>query len=154
MNAPRCLSFRPVIELTLVQGVLAAGISLAGLGPVFPSGEFPAQVPVPENNPMPPRQIAPGKQLYFDPRLSLTASVSCVSCNRVTSSGTDGLLFFSFGVLGRVDVPRHVLTVFNAVFNTVQFWDGRAKSLDRPRDGTPPRASSGSRKLGDGPTFP
>ena len=92
--------------------------------------------------------------VYFDPRLSLTASVSCVSCKRVTSSGTVGLLFFSFGVLGRVDVPRHVLTVFNAVFNTVQFWDGRAKSLDRPRDGTPPRASSGSRKLGDGPTFP
>lgn len=61
MNAPRCLSFRPVIKLALVQGALAAGISLAGLGTALAFGEFPAQVPVPANNPMTPQKIALGK---------------------------------------------------------------------------------------------
>ena len=129
MSAPRCPSFRPVIKLALARGVLAAGISLAGLGSALAFGEFPPHVPVPANNPMTPQKIALGKQLYFDPRLSLTGNVSCDSCHRVTSNGSDSLPL-SFGVLGRVDVSRHAPTVFNAAFNTVQFWDGRAKSLE------------------------
>ncbi|MHB1666628.1 cytochrome-c peroxidase [Thiomonas sp.] len=129
MNAPLCLSFRPVIKATFFRAALAAGVTLAGLGSAFAFGEFPSKVPVPADNPMTPQKIALGKQLYFDPRISLSGNVSCDSCHRVTSNGSDSLPL-SFGVLGRVDVSRHAPTVFNAAFNTVQFWDGRAKSLE------------------------
>ncbi|HET9113958.1 MAG TPA: cytochrome-c peroxidase [Burkholderiales bacterium] len=94
---------------------------------------FP-KVPVPADNPMTPEKIELGKQLYFDPRISLSGAVSCNSCHNVTSNGTDNLPL-SFGVFGRVDVPRNSPTVFNAAFNTVQFWDGRAKSLEEQAQG-------------------
>lgn len=129
MNASRRLSFSPVIMTAVTRVALASGLIFGGLGSAFAFGEFPAKVPVPADNPMTPQKIALGKQLYFDPRLSLSGNVSCDSCHRVTSNGSDSLPL-SFGVLGRVDVPRHAPTVFNAAFNTVQFWDGRAKSLE------------------------
>ena len=94
---------------------------------------FPA-VPVPADNPMTPQKIELGKQLYFDPRISLSGAVSCNSCHNVTGNGTDNLPL-SFGVFGRVDVPRNSPTVFNAAFNTVQFWDGRANSLEEQAKG-------------------
>lgn len=129
MNAPRRPSFGPVMMTVISRAVVASGLILAGLGPALAFGEFPTKVPVPADNPMTPEKIALGKQLYFDPRLSLSGNVSCDSCHRLTSNGSDSLPL-SFGVLGHVDVPRHAPTVFNAAFNTVQFWDGRAKSLE------------------------
>ena len=90
--------------------------------------QFP-KVPVPADNPMTPEKIELGKQLYFDPRISLSGAVSCNSCHNVTGNGTDNLPL-SFGVFGRVDTPRNSPTVFNAALNTVQFWDGRARSLE------------------------
>lgn len=112
---------RAAIHVVLVTGV-------GGLAPVL-AQSFPAKVPVPADNPMTPQKVALGKQLYFDPRLSLTGDFSCDTCHRAMGNGSDGLPL-SFGVMGRVDVPRHTPTVFNAAFNTVQFWDGRAKSLE------------------------
>ena len=111
----------------LITGAIMAGLQAASAAP--PGGEFPSKVPVPADNPMTPRKIYLGKQLYFDPRLSLSGDVSCDTCHNVAGNGSDGLPL-SFGVLGRVDRPRHAPTVFNSAFNTVQFWDGRAKSLE------------------------
>lgn len=116
------------------KGVVRAAIHVVlvtGVGGVAPAlaQSFPAKVPVPADNPMTPQKVALGKQLYFDPRLSLTGDFSCDTCHRAMGNGSDGLPL-SFGVMGRVDVPRHTPTVFNAAFNTVQFWDGRAKSLE------------------------
>ncbi|MDD3760928.1 MAG: cytochrome-c peroxidase [Acidithiobacillus sp.] len=108
-------------------GLLAAPLAVA-------DGEFPAKVPVPANNPMTPAKIELGKQLYFDPRISLSGTVSCNSCHMVQSNGSDNLPL-SFGVFGRVDVPRNTPTVYNAAFNTVQFWDGRASSLEEQAKG-------------------
>ncbi|MHB1691798.1 MAG: hypothetical protein ACYCSR_14325, partial [Thiomonas sp.] len=61
MNAPLCLSFRPVIKATFFRAALAAGVTLAGLGSAFAFGEFPSKVPVPADNPMTPQKIALGK---------------------------------------------------------------------------------------------
>ncbi|MDA3878410.1 MAG: cytochrome-c peroxidase, partial [Halothiobacillus sp.] len=117
---------RAAIRVVLVTG-------LGGMVPVL-ANSFPAKVPVPADNPMTPQKVALGKQLYFDPRLSLTGDFSCDTCHRSMGNGSDGLPL-SFGVMGRVDVPRHAPTVFNAAFNTVQFWDGRAKSLEAQAKG-------------------
>lgn len=115
--------------------ILALGLCLGGTKAAYAfGGEFPSKVPVPANNPMTPQKISLGKQLYFDPRLSLTGDVSCETCHDVMSNGSDSLPL-AFGVLGRVDTPRHAPSVFNAAFNTVQFWDGRANSLEAQAKG-------------------
>lgn len=121
-------AFRPHIILT--AGLLA----LSGISSAYAFGEFPSKVPVPANNPMTKAKVALGKQLYFDPRLSESGAVSCDSCHRVESNGTDNLPL-SFGVFGRVDRPRNTPTVYNSAFNTVQFWDGRANSLEQQAEG-------------------
>lgn len=111
-------------------GVLALG----GVSVAYAFGEFPDKVPVPADNPMTPAKIALGKQLYFDPRLSKSGTVSCDTCHKVEGNGTDNLPI-SFGVFGRLDRPRNTPTVYNAAFNTVQFWDGRAVSLEQQAEG-------------------
>ena len=68
-----------------------------------------------------------GKMLYFDPRLSVDGSVSCNSCHNVMGSGDDNRSF-SMGVKGQLG-GRSAPTVFNSAFYSVQFWDGRAKTL-------------------------
>ncbi len=112
----------------------AAAVAVLGVRSAFGFGEFPSKVPVPADNPMTPAKIALGKQLYFDPRISLSGTVSCNSCHDVAGNGTNNLPQ-SFGVFGRLDLPRTTPTVFNAAFNTVQFWDGRARSLEQQIEG-------------------
>ncbi|WP_151899385.1 cytochrome-c peroxidase [Sulfurimonas hydrogeniphila] len=68
-----------------------------------------------------------GQVLFFDPILSHDNTISCASCHDLHNGGDDGLKF-SFGIQGQegsVNAP----TVYNAVFNFRQFWDGRAKNL-------------------------
>ncbi|MEN4046681.1 cytochrome-c peroxidase [Sulfurimonas sp. NWX367] len=68
-----------------------------------------------------------GQALFFDPILSHDNTISCASCHDLYNGGDDGLKF-SFGIQGQegsVNAP----TVYNAVFNFRQFWDGRAKNL-------------------------
>ena len=68
-----------------------------------------------------------GKKLYFDPLLSHDNTISCASCHDLERGGVDNLQF-SFGVkgqIGEINTP----TVFNAIFNFKQMWDGRAKNL-------------------------
>lgn len=69
-----------------------------------------------------------GKKLFNDTRLSANNTISCASCHDLKNGGDDGLVS-SVGIDGKVgDV--NAPTVFNSVFNFVQFWDGRANSLE------------------------
>ena len=68
-----------------------------------------------------------GQMLFMDPRLSFDGTISCNSCHNVMSSGADHRSTSS-GVKGQRG-GRNSPTVFNAVFLSVQFWDGRAKDL-------------------------
>lgn len=68
-----------------------------------------------------------GKKLFFDPILSKDNTISCASCHNLPGNGANSSAY-SFGVDGTeggVNSP----TVLNAVFNFVQFWDGRAQDL-------------------------
>jgi cytochrome c peroxidase len=89
---------------------------------------LPLKIPVPENNPQNPTKIELGKALYFDPRLSLDGTLSCNSCHNVMAFGDDGRPV-SVGIKGQRG-GRGAPTVWNSAFNTVQFWDGRAASLE------------------------
>lgn len=68
-----------------------------------------------------------GKMLFFEPRLSSSALISCNTCHNLGMGGDDALET-SIGH-GWQKGPRNAPTVFNAVFNTAQFWDGRAEDL-------------------------
>jgi cytochrome c peroxidase len=71
--------------------------------------------------------------LYFDPRLSASNLISCNTCHNLGTGGVD-LQQTSVGH-GWQKGPRNAPTVFNAVFNIAQFWDGRAKDLEEQAKG-------------------
>ncbi len=89
---------------------------------------LPEQPPIPADNPMSAAKVELGKQLFFDPRLSIDGTVSCNSCHNVMASGTDNRPN-SVGVGGQKG-GRSAPTVWNAAFLTAQFWDGRAATLE------------------------
>jgi cytochrome c peroxidase len=87
----------------------------------------PLNPPALDGNVMTRTRVDLGAQLFFDPRLSRSGVFSCNSCHNVGMGGIDGLET-SIGH-GWQTGPRNSPTVFNAVFNAAQFWDGRAADL-------------------------
>jgi len=96
---------------------------------------LPDTAPAPADNPTTAAKVELGKMLYFDPRLSSTGSVSCFSCHNVMEGGDDHMTT-SAGVHGQKG-GRNAPTVWNAAFHSVQFWDGRAPSLEEQAKGPP-----------------
>lgn len=90
---------------------------------------LPTSAPQPVDNPSTPAKIELGRRLFFDPRLSADGSVSCNSCHDLAKGGVDGRPV-SLGVAGKKG-GRNSPTVWNAAFNSTQFWDGRAASLEQ-----------------------
>jgi cytochrome c peroxidase len=88
---------------------------------------IPARAPDPRDNPSTPAKVELGRMLYFEPRLSSSQLISCNTCHNVGLGGAD-LQETSIGH-GWQKGPRNAPTVLNAVFNTAQFWDGRAEDL-------------------------
>jgi cytochrome c peroxidase len=82
----------------------------------------------PDDNPQTPTKIALGKRLFFDGRLSVDGTVACATCHDPRRAFTDGLPT-AVGVGGRVG-QRNSPTLFNALYNKTQFWDGRAPTLE------------------------
>ncbi|KPA53178.1 cytochrome-c peroxidase [Photobacterium lucens] len=76
-----------------------------------------------------------GEELYHDKRLSGNNTVACSTCHSLTTGGVDHL-DTSTGINGAKG-PINAPTVFNAVFNIHQFWDGRAKDLQEQAGGPP-----------------
>ena len=88
---------------------------------------IPDNAPVIAGNPATAEKLELGKMLYFEPRLSKSALISCNTCHNVGMGGAD-YQQTSTGH-GWKKGPRNAPTVLNSVFNLAQFWDGRAKDL-------------------------
>ncbi|MEG0143585.1 MAG: cytochrome c peroxidase [Akkermansia sp.] len=91
--------------------------------------------PVPDQLAVNQKKATVGELLFNDKRLSNDNTVACSTCHLLTKGGTDNLPV-SVGVRGQkggINAP----TVFNAVFHTIQFWDGRAKNLQEQAGGPP-----------------
>jgi cytochrome c peroxidase len=96
---------------------------------------LPDAAPAPSDNPTTAAKVELGKMLYFDPRLSSTGTVSCFSCHNVMEGGDDHMTT-SAGVHG-LKGGRNAPTVWNSALHSVQFWDGRAPSLEEQSKGPP-----------------
>ncbi|WP_109019971.1 cytochrome-c peroxidase [Leptospira kobayashii] len=93
----------------------------------------PSEVTSPTTNPITPEKIALGKMLFFDPRLSGSNWISCATCHNPSLGWSDGLpkgLGHGMQKLG-----RNSPTIINAGFGALQFWDGRAPSLEEQAKG-------------------
>jgi cytochrome c peroxidase len=94
---------------------------------------IPAKPPDLPGNSRTPAKVELGKMLYFDPRLSASHAISCASCHNIGLGGADAEPT-SIGHRWQRGA-RNAPTVLNAVFNTAQFWDGRAKDLEQQAGG-------------------
>jgi cytochrome c peroxidase len=94
----------------------------------FPKGVDGSVLQIPDDNPMTAAKVELGKQLYFDARLSADGTVSCATCHDPTKGWTDQAPV-STGVGGKQGT-RSAPTVLSSAFNYMQFWDGRAASLE------------------------
>jgi cytochrome c peroxidase len=86
-----------------------------------------------KDNPPTMAKIELGKMLYFDPRLSLSGTLSCATCHDPNLGYSNGAPF-AVGHQHAVG-GRNAPTVLNAAFATTQFWDGRAPSLEEQAGG-------------------
>jgi len=105
-------------------GALARPKSLRQVG--LP--EAATRAAVPADNPQTPAKIALGEKLFFDGRLSADGTVACSTCHDPPHAFTDRRPT-SIGIKGRVG-QRNAPTILNAMYNKMQFWDGRANTLE------------------------
>lgn len=91
--------------------------------------------PIPDSVSVDARKVALGEALYHDALLSGDGTVSCATCHGIATAGVDNKQY-SEGIRGQkggINAP----TSYNAVFNFVQFWDGRAATLAAQAGGPP-----------------
>ncbi len=82
-----------------------------------------------------PEKVSLGLALYNDTRISADNTISCATCHDLKKGGTDQLPV-SIGIRDQ-EGPINAPTVFNAVYNLAQFWDGRTADLQEQASGPP-----------------
>ncbi len=131
---------------------LAAGLALVGLAVIFaahPKAVLTAQhgintpilppIPpglpadtwsyyVPADNRLTLAKIALGRRLFFEKRLSADETIACATCHQPERAFTDGKPVAE-GIRGRRG-SRNSMSLLNVIYNTAQFWDGRADTLE------------------------
>lgn len=111
--------------------IVAVVLGLASSASAAPPNEPIA--PLPETLKINPARAEIGRKLFHDVRLSANGKVSCASCHDIAKGGADSKSH-SIGFRGQatgVNAP----TVLNSAFNFVQFWNGRAATLEAQVDG-------------------
>jgi cytochrome c peroxidase len=83
---------------------------------------------IPKDNPMSAAKVSLGEKLYFDKRLSDDRTVSCATCHDPATALADAN---EVGLgIKNLKGARNSPTVLNSMFNELQFWDGRAVTLE------------------------
>jgi cytochrome c peroxidase len=102
-----------------------------------PEQEYELEIPlgldedafhVPSDNPLTKEKVELGHFLFFDKRLSKNNAIACATCHMPELAFTDGQPV-STGV-HRQQGGRSAPTSINRGFSKVQFWDGRAPTLE------------------------
>ncbi|MEJ2372207.1 MAG: cytochrome-c peroxidase [Sulfurimonas sp.] len=107
----------------------------AGLAPIPADKQALMKLIDNPKNPITDAKVELGKKLYFDPRLSKSGLISCNTCHNLSEGGDDGME----AAIGHkwTANPHHLNspTVYNSVFNSIQFWDGRSPHLEDQAQG-------------------
>lgn len=106
------------------QGGLSPEV-VAALSTVF--GPLPDSAPA-SNYQVTPELVDLGRILFYDPRLSISQTMSCNNCHPLNNYGVDNFVR-SIGVNGK-PVDRNTPTVYNAALHVSQFWDGRSPDVE------------------------
>lgn len=127
----------------ILAGLIAAGLLELGCGMsgkqqagampigapvrIDPPLGLPAP-PIPPDNPPTADTIALGRRLFYDTQLSADGSIACASCHNPGRGFTDGQPVAK-GIRGQMG-SRSAPSLLNAAYYPVEFWDGRAASLE------------------------
>jgi cytochrome c peroxidase len=106
-----------------VKPLLSTLLSLAISSVVYAQSDI---LPIPKTLSFDHEKALLGKKLFKDTILSKDNSTSCISCHNLTTNGADSTQY-SKGVNSKTTI--NTPTIFNSVFNFVQFHDGSAKDL-------------------------
>lgn len=128
-----------MITVLLASSVMGASLideaKNAGLKPIPASGKAVHKLTSNPKNPTTTAKVELGKMLYFEPRLSKSGLISCNTCHNLAIGGSDGMA----SAIGHkwTSNPHHLSspTVYNAVFYSQQFWDGRSPHLEDQAQG-------------------
>lgn len=93
----------------------------SGLQRAFPASNEPAE------NPTTPAKIELGRLLFFDPVLSKNNDLSCATCHNPDLGFSDGL---QVAQGNGESLTRNTMSLWNVVYSTKFFWDGRAETLE------------------------
>jgi cytochrome c peroxidase len=118
------------ITLEQVDAWLGDPKNFVELEPILPLGlsQGAGQITGLQENPLTRAKIELGRQLYFDPRLSLDSTVSCATCHD-PSMGYSAHTKTGVGIAGQ-EGGRNSPVAYNRILSGPQFWDGRADSLE------------------------
>ena len=124
--------FRAAALRLLAAGV-TAGVCLAFASVPGAPADLAAEwrlppVTQPPDNAATPQRVELGRELFFDPRLSGAANMSCASCHNPMFGWSDGLPT-ARGDGGR-KLPRATPSVLNLAYGHQFMWDGRMPSLE------------------------
>ena len=127
-----------ILSCLALSAAVALSVALSAQDDLMPAAQarfqpIPSTPPALPGNAATPAKVELGTMLYFDPRLSASHAISCSSCHNIGLGGVDAQET-SIGH-GWQRGGRNAPTVFNAVFNTAQFWDGRARDLEQQAGG-------------------
>lgn len=115
--------------VTLVSFAMSgpALFSASNLGAPIPE-PYASEMPTLAGSPWTPEMAALGKRLFFERRLSRDGTVSCATCHDPKLAFTDAQPR-ARGIRGQVG-PRNTPTILNRGIGRLEFWDGRAGSLE------------------------
>lgn len=124
-----------IVVSTLVSASLLDDAKNAGLKPIPANQKALEKLTSNPKNPTTATKAELGKMLYFEPRLSKSGLISCNTCHNLAIGGSDGMA----AAIGHkwTANPHHLSspTVYNAVFYSQQFWDGRSPHLEDQAQG-------------------
>ena len=132
---------RPLRQFILLMAivVISAGVLLSTSKKVEINSDALAMfAPLPPamtspDNPETEAKVKLGRMLYYEPRLSADQKISCNTCHALDSYGAEPMPV-SVGFKNQHGT-RNAPTVYNAAGHFVQFWDGRASTVEEQAKG-------------------
>ncbi len=134
-----------MMKVAIISTIVASALMAAT--PLMQDAKKAGLMPIPSNaqelsklidnpkNPITPAKVELGKELFFDARLSKSGLIGCNTCHNLATGGVDGLE----AAVGHkwTSNPHHLNspTVYNAVFFSSQFWDGRSPNVENQAQG-------------------